>query len=320
MKYDDFIDKNNFNKKVIAPSLNKYGYSDMATNILNCSNRRYYAKCKKCGAYHFNGVMSCKQRLCAVCQKKRSLLWYMKMLPIFKYYLNSGNKIVFVTFTIKNTEKLKDGLDYLQNGFRLLSDKAYKITKAFKYLFIGGVRSIEIKRGANSNLWHPHMHCIFIKRNNTQFKEDLEFLKSAWNTVLCTVHGKVAKWGSVDYKAINKTSNDKFKLVKLKSVEDCCKAICETFKYATKFDWQNQSQDIPELVEAIKGRRLIVPCGSIRNLLSENDIEHDLILPYTEIKKRFCAVCGENDFEEFYTYEFSTIRDSNIYDFRENEE
>ena len=137
MKYDDFLDKKNLNNKIIIPALRKYDYTKMADSILNCGNKRYYAYCKQCGAFHFNGVMSCKQRLCAVCQKKRSLLWYMKMLPVLKHYIDAGNKIVFVTFTIKNTEKLEDGLNYLQNAFRLIIGKGNKITQAFKYLFIG---------------------------------------------------------------------------------------------------------------------------------------------------------------------------------------
>lgn len=321
MKYDDFIDKKRLNNKIIVPALRKYDYNKIADSIYNCGNQRYYAYCKQCGAFHFDGVMSCKQRLCAVCQKKRSLLWYMKMLPVMKRYIEQGNKIMFVTFTIKNTENLADGLNYLQDAFGYLISKAHKITKAFKYLFIGGVRSIEIKRGKNSGLWHPHMHCLFVKRNNTQFSDDGEFLRAAWNTCLCTVHGELAKWGSVDYKAINTVRKDGTRTKsKISTINDCCKAICETFKYATKFDWQNDEKDIPELVESLKGRRLIVPFGEVRDLLSETSIEHDLILPYTEIKKQFCAVCGSNDFEEFSTYEFGSVRNANVYDFMEDDE
>lgn len=305
MNYDDFIDKKQFNEKFIVPALKQCGYNKEAKQIHDCGVGRYYAKCKICGAYHFNGVMSCKNRLCAVCQKKRSLLWYMRMYPILKHYLVSGNKVVFVTFTIKNTERLSDGLDYLQQGFRYLTAIGNKITKAFKYLFVGGVRSIEIKRGKNSGLWHPHAHCLFIKREDTQFRDDAKFLMAAWNTVLCTVHGEIAKWGSVDYKAIQG----------VKDIDTGCKAICETFKYATKFDWQNDAKDIPEIMEALKGRRLIVPFGSVKDMLNESSIEHDMILPYTEIKKRFCAVCGSDKFDEFYTCEYDTIRNANIFDF-----
>lgn len=307
MKYHDFIDKRKLNISTIIPALQDAGYDKKADHILQCGNRRFFGVCKECGATHFNGVLACKQRFCAVCQKKRSLLWYMRMLPLFKYYMAKGNKIVFVTFTVKDTEKLTDGLNYLQDAFRLMIGKGNKITKAFNCLFLGGVRSIEIKRGANSGLWHPHAHCLFIKRDNNLFKKDFEFLRSVWNDCLCTVHGERAKWGSVDYKAI-------------KVLNDGCKAICECFKYSTKFDWQNNTDDVKELVESLHRQHLIVPFGEVRKDLNESSIEHDLILPYTQLKKQFCAVCGNDSFDEIYIDARDCNKLINIYDFMSEDE
>lgn len=302
MKYNDFLDKRRLNICDIVPALQSAGFDKKAETILSCGIRRYFGVCTQCGAVHFNGVYACKQRFCAICQKKRSLLWYMKMLPLFQYYMAKGNKIVFVTFTIKDTEKLADGLDYLQSGFRTMISKTRNISEAFNYLFLGGVRSIEIKRGANSGLWHPHMHCLFIKRNNNPFKDDFNFLRSAWKSSLNRVHGEINNWGSVDFKAI-------------KVLQDGCKAICECFKYATKFDWNTSNQDISELVKSLQGRHLIVPFGEVRKVLSESAIEHDLILPYTQLKKQFCAVCGNDTFDEIYLDADDCNQLTNIYDF-----
>lgn len=263
MKDSNYLDERRLNTSTIIPVLKEAGFDEKADKILQCGNRWLFGVGKECGATHFNGVLACKQRFCAVCQKKRSLLWYTKMLSSFKYYTAKGNKIVFVTFTVEDTEKLTDGLNYLQDAFRLMIGKGNKITKAFNCLFLGGVRSIEVKRVANSGLWHPHAHCLLIKRNNNPFKEDFEFLRSVWNDCLCTVHGERAKWGSVDYKAI-------------KDLDDGCKAICECFKYSTKFDWQNNADDVKELVESLDRRRMIDSFGEVRIALNENLIEYNL--------------------------------------------
>ena len=302
MKYEDFQDKKRLNDKVIVPALDRVGYNKIAQKILNCSNRRIMALCKKCGTFHFNGSISCHNRFCAVCQKKRSLLWFMRMFPIFKFYLESNTKLVFVTFTIKNTETLEEGLNTLQDGWRYMTKDAKKIANAFKALFRGGVRSIEVKRGKNSGLWHPHMHCIFVMRGNHPFKKLEHWLRSFWNTCLCTIHKKVEKLGSV-------------KLDKINVLNDGIQAICETFKYSTKFDWEHDDKDIVELVETLKGRRMITPFGCIKGLINEDSIEHDLLLPFTELKKQFCVVCGNDTFDAVYYDKCDRIPEYNIMDF-----
>ena len=308
MRYLDFVEKAKFNEKYVIPAFEKIHDQKRADKINGCGLYKHFAMCDDCLSIHYNGAFVCKDRFCAVCQKKRSLLWLTKMKPIFDHYLDNKQKIVFVTFTIKDTEKLKPGIEQIQNAFRYMTAKWKQSVKEFKLRFSGGVRSLEVKRGANSGLWHPHLHCLFVKRSNTLFKEDFEYLKNVWEHSCRVVTGTTdpnAKLGSVDYRAIKATT-----------YQDGITAILETFKYTTKFEWDD-TDDILELVESLKRVRTINTFGGVRKLLSESDIEKDMDKPLTEIANRVCSICGGYHFTEFSSADFKGLHLC-IHDFAED--
>lgn len=309
MKYSDFVEKAKFNKEYIIQGFKKIGMDKRADRIDSCGLYKYFALCDDCYTLHFNGAMTCKDKFCAVCNKKRSLLWLARMKPIFEHYVANKQKVVFVTFTIKNVEKLQNGVDMLQHAFRYMCHESKRFSKEFKRRFCGGVRSMEVKRGSGDGLWHPHLHCLFVKTDNTSFKSDFDFLRSAWEHSLRVVTNTAdinAKLGSVFYEAI-----------KVGYTNEGVKAILETFGYCAKFDWQN-SDDILELVDCLKGVRMINTFGSIRKLLSAKDIELDMDKSLTDISICKCSICGGNHFTEFASCDFKFNHSICIHDFAED--
>lgn len=308
MKYSDFIEKAKFNKEYIIQGFKKVGMDKRAERIDSCGLYKYFALCDDCYTLHFNGAMTCKDKFCAVCNKKRSLLWLARMKPIFEHYMANKQKVVFVTFTIKNVERLQNGVDMLQKAFRYMTHDSKYYAKQFSFRFFGGVRSMEVKRGAGDGLWHPHFHCLFVKSDNSSFKSDFDFLRDAWEHSLRVVTDTLdvnAKLGSVFYEAI-----------KAGYTNEGVKAILETFGYCTKFDWQN-SDDILELVDCLKGVRMINTFGSIRKLLSAKKIELDMDKSLTDISICRCSICGGNHFTEFASSDFKHNH-AIIHDFAED--
>lgn len=282
MKYKDYKDRKRFADSQVVPLLIEAGFEKRAKRIASCGHFKKVAVCQECGTWHFNGADCCRDRFCPVCQKKRSLLWFAKITPLLKEYIEQGYYINFINFTIRDTASLSYGVNLMQDAFRYLTNLNKTTAKEFNRRFIGGVRSLENIKGKNSGLWHPHYHCLAVKY---KFEADFEWLSKEWNNALCVVSGKYGqKLGSVYLKGFKKT--------KEQGLEE---AICECFKYITKFNWK--AVDVKELVNVMNNRKSIFTWGCIRHKLQKYDVESEMDLSLTQIKNRICSVCGNDSFD-----------------------
>lgn len=101
----------------------------------------------------------CKDRLCPMCQKRRSLKVYAQASSIMDYLDdNIKCRYAFLTLTVRNCEgsELKKTIDTLLDGFRCLSHK----NKEWKRSILGCMRALEVTRNPLNGTWHPHLHCI----------------------------------------------------------------------------------------------------------------------------------------------------------------
>lgn len=298
MKYTEFKERKNFAKNKVVPLLAECGFQERAEKIALCGHFKNVAICKDCGTWHFNGASSCKDRFCPLCQKKRSLLWFSKITPLLHDYLDKGYFVNILNFTIRDVDNLKYGVDLLNDAFRYLTHDNHQLAREFNKRFIGGLRSMEIVTGANSGKWHPHLHCMVVK---FKYSKDFEWLKGAWEHSLQVVAHTAEKIGSVYIKGF--TADNR------KGIET---AICETFKYMTKFNWK--AKDIPELVNTMEGRRTISTWGCIRYMLSDYDAENEMDMTLTEIKDRICSTCGGQSFDLIDNIAGDHMRLADFYD------
>ena len=281
MKFCDFKERRSFSLKQVVPVLRQAGLNDKADIIANCGAFKHIAVCNDCGTAHFNGASSCKDRFCPICQKKRSLSWFRKVTPIMHDYISKGYLVNMLNFTIKDMDNLEEAINLLNKAFRYMTHDNKRTATIFNAKFIGGIRSMEVIRGANSGKWHPHFHCMVIKK---RFSQDFEFLKNAWEQALCTVSGnRFTKLGSVYVQAFSAENN--------KGIET---AICETFKYMTKFNWK--AVDVCELVETMKDRCSIFTWGCLRSALKDFNENEELNKNLTELEDCVCRTCGSDSF------------------------
>lgn len=87
----------------------------------------------------------------------------------------AGLNAYLVTATIRPRETLRDGLEHLTaawKSFRLMGQRRQgeKRSRGEFGKVVGGIAKIEIKRGAGSGKWHPHIHALIFTRAELDFR------------------------------------------------------------------------------------------------------------------------------------------------------
>lgn len=100
----------------------------------------------------------CKDRLCPMCNWRRSLKIYGQTSAIMDVLQGMGFDYLFLTLTVKSclAEDLSATIDELFKGWRYLYNK----NKRFREICEGCFRSLEITRNKQTGLYHPHLHSI----------------------------------------------------------------------------------------------------------------------------------------------------------------
>ena len=309
MRLKDLDRLRRLSRDVVIPAFKQIGQNKTADKLSNCAEFIEYALCKDCYTNYFNGFSSCKQRLCPICSKKRSMLYFAKFVPVFKKILKEGYYINGLNFTIENDTNLDRSIKVINKAFRILQhdDKFY--SKIFKKEFLGGVRCLETKL-SEIEAWHTHLHCLVVKDH---YSRDIDWLSKAWNHAVKLAGGLESKttpglYGMVSIFSLKDKHNLKSSYEK--SVEVGC---LETLKYITKFDFDLNVSLLPELVKSIKGVRCVNTWGILRNI--DLNIESDLDKSFLEIKEHCCSVCGGTEFYEF----ISPRRFNNVAEFNDND-
>lgn len=295
IKYLDFKSKKQFFRSEIYPALFKAGLIKKAKKIAECGSFIDMAVCTDCYSPHFNGAFSCKDKFCPICQKKRSLLWLTKVIPICDGLLTRGYKLYMLTYTVRynKNQSLKECLDILNCAFRYMLHDDKTSRQTFNSLILGGVRSLEVKIGEDketkqlTDIWHPHLHILVCVSTNMRFKELHKILYDMWNKCLNVVcKSKNLKLGTCNIKSIKAGKSKQYLLDQL----------CEVFKYMTKFDWQN-SDKVYELITTMDRVKMQIAFGNFKSLLNEQQIDFEMSKSVTDIVNDFeCAVCGSKNF------------------------
>lgn len=226
----------------------------------------------------------------------KSRAWLGRLYEKLEDYLLSGHYIVMLTFTIKDMDNLKDMLDILNNAWRNFGHNIKSCRNDFKNRWLGGVKSLEVKTGANSKQWHCHYHCIMVKNI---YSYDEFYLngtkengyKSAWRYCVELAGGGPDN-GHVDIKTIYCKDKQGKKQV---NKEALLKGIVESVKYISKFDYLKESKErLRELVEGLYKVRQINTFGCLSgvNAKVDKDLKEDTSRGTIE---HICKVCHCNE-------------------------
>lgn len=241
-------------KELLTPYIVKLYKNQYDKNFLietKCKNKA--DNFKDCGTNiwldemgHITGANFCKQRLCPVCNYRRSTMMWHKIHQIVNEFEN--NEFIFITLTVKNCkgEELNKTINHLLDSFKRLTNR-----RTWKENFIGYVRGLEITYNSVTDTFHPHIH-ILVATNENYFKSnyvDIHTLRTWWT-----------ESARLDY----------FVQVNIEKVKDKEKAVAEVAKYAVKMsdilETGISSQRLRAtqiLASCLNGRRLISTGGEI---------------------------------------------------------
>ncbi len=147
---------------------------DVYEKLVGCGTFLRFEKQQQEGGavYHLKGANFCRQRLCPMCQFRRSEKMFAQMLEVVKY-LEGEYRFIHLVLTVPNQKfdyELLQAIKILYKGFSLFY--AYKsIRRAFK----GVLRCLEVSYNYETNTFHPHLHCL-VAVNKSYFHDSKVYL------------------------------------------------------------------------------------------------------------------------------------------------
>ena len=286
----------------LAKVYSSAGEEKRANTVRNCSTFFEYGHYSD-NSVKFHSANFCKDPLCPVCAKRRSVKIFKEVIDCVEHIQTMGNySFLFVTFTIRDVygDKLKETCDFLSNSYiNLLRQKRMSFVK-------GSFRCLEITHDNNEFIthdmyfgnekkhmknkinhynklglkvgdrnphfdkYHPHLHCIWIVENsyfksNQYIKQDE--LSDIWAKILFT---------DVAVVDIRRCTNKNLNSVNIDSCHEYEKslssAVAEVAKYSVKgCDYLGGSDElniktVKCLLDCFKNRKLFVFTGLFREV------------------------------------------------------
>lgn len=258
----------------VSAAYNRIGLSNKGFRMAMCGSNldfRVYNDDKR----KLHSANFCKQRLCPMCNWRRSKKVFAQMSQIMdEAQRNPDKEYAFLTLTVRNClgEDLRSTLDKMLKAY----DKLFKRREIVRWVD-GAFRAIEITHNLDINsewfdTYHPHIHCILmVDKSYFSVENELSWNKMRW--VQLWQESFAADYApSVD---IRKTYGD--------SAGTVTKAVIEAAKYAVKDadyliedNLELQDKTIRVLDDALAGKRLLSFRGEfakIRKRLKLDDIE-----------------------------------------------
>lgn len=248
------------------------------------------AKIKSCGSYllfkHYfrvnevrlHAMKSCKKHLlCPFCSMRRGAKYLQAYSEKVNAVLHADGdlKPYMVTLTVKDGESLEERFQHLRNSMqRMIRQRRDALGGKRQHIefckAVGGVHSVEFKRGEGSGLWHPHVHMVWLCRT----APDARSLSREWREI----------------------TGDSF-IVDVRECygESMIDAFLEVFKYALKFSDMALADNF-HAFQTLQKKRLVDSFGNLRGVevpddLTDDDIDNE---PYMLLLYKFVKGSGYN--------------------------
>lgn len=308
-KQDNIIISKSFlrlaHKHKIADNL-FYTHSE---KLLQCANYVEFKVSKDNGEHKLHKVYFCKNRLCPLCNWRRSKKTFAQVARIVNE-INKENKYdyIFLTLTIRNClpVELKDTISKLSKSF----NNMFRYDKRVINMCKGYFRGIEITRNKRNGTYHPHIHCIVVVEKS-YFKTDDYIIQEEWREIW-KHHIKVDYLPNVDVRKVKSKTYIKNGLEFTTNG-----GVAEVSKYSVKskdiilkkingkIDEDLTDDNIYTLYFALKGKRLVSFGGLMKEIhkrlnledmnddnvdLIKTDVEDDdIVLNYIILKYKWCV-------------------------------
>lgn len=267
---------------LIADQYLQIGQEKIAEKMKDCAmwlNFALEAKNENEQVFRLKNARFCRIRLCPVCQWRKQLMWFSRMLRAFPliYADYPTHKYLFLTLTVKNCE-----IHELRDTIRWMNKSWQKLTQRKIFSAVGFVKTLEVTRSETGQA-HPHFHCLLLVPSS--YTSHGYIKQRQW----CELWQSCLK---VDY-----TPNVWIETVKARKdekdpVEAWKRGVRETFKYSVKpneiikapVDW------LDEITKQLKGTKSVSLGGIFRQYLSEDEPENLIAENHDEDSESTCEV------------------------------
>lgn len=240
-------------------------YSKVAYRLGECGSFLWFKNYFEKGEIRLHSASFCeKSALCPFCAIRRAgkfIKAYMSKLESLRA-VYPHLKPYMLTLTVKDGESLSERVLHLRSSIKTYMQKRreylarvnskrnrphVELVKA-----LGGVYSIEIKRGKNSGLWHPHVHFVVL----CDYLNEINFskLSKEWHEI-------TGDSFIVDCRSFYSTDPD-----------EIIDGFLEIFKYALKFS-DMSLEDNFYAYEILNKQRLVGNFGILRGVEVEENLE-----------------------------------------------
>lgn len=277
----------------VAASFKRLGIDYRYIRITQCGDVLQFLECKNDGYKKLNKANFCRDRLCPMCNWRRSLKIGGNVYKVVSSL--KGYNYIHLVVTQKNVEpeKLKAEVDRLYHAW----SKMRKVKK-WRLAIKGYVRCLEITHNLEADTYHPHFHILLAVKpsyfkHSESYITQMEFTKM-WRDAL-----------QIDYNPITyvgKVSDD-----------NVSAAAAEVSKYASKpgsyvfDDIDYMDKTIAILSDVLAGRRLMAYGGVIQKKRKELKIADE------EAKNADLVNVEEDNKEEITCPECRTALQNVIY-------
>ena len=224
--------------------------------LYNCADALIFANYQD-GSSRLARANFCRNRICPMCQWRRSLKTFGQVSQITEELLKRkpDTQFLFLTLTVKNVsaENLTSSLDMLNKGLLYLlasrNKRELKQLKEFKTkCLVGYIKAIEITYNHVDNTFHPHIHCIVAVKKSYFSDSKLYINQNKW----CIYWQKCL---DVDYLPI--VNVKKIKINKnYKAIAEISKYPCKPF-LVLKLDFKIAIEVLQTFIKILHKRRFL---------------------------------------------------------------
>ena len=217
----------------------------------------------------------CRQRLCPMCQRRKSLKTYSDFCKILDEL--SDFSFLHLVLTVPNVKA--DSLTETLEQMNKCSSRFFKI-KELRESFRGVARFTELTYNAKNEDFHPHFHCL-VAVNKSYFTSrkylKYEFLRFLWSAVWHFRYDNLKRLSDKKIKLSNLLDSDMLQIFITKADKG---ALPEIAKYAVKplsfqASRKKRAEILQTIFEALHGKRLVQTFGVIKEAAKKAKVRLD---------------------------------------------
>lgn len=233
---------------MLADSYLQLDYEKRAFRVLDCGTFLEFHVVD--GTKKLKKANFCKDRLCPMCNWRRSLKIFNQMSQVMNLLEPLGFIFVFLTLTVRNcsADDFQATIQQMFDGWRYL----YHKNRIFRSAVLGTHRSLEVTINPKSFLFHPHFHNILAVKP--------DYFSNGYITQ--------RQWSALWRKACNLDYDPVVHIRKFKPGKNgIASAVAEASKYAVKDsdflvpDLNQRLSSVESLLSGLSGRRLVSDTG-----------------------------------------------------------